>query len=173
MRSAVYQAVCSPVRNPLSRRERTMLKAGHRSVLLRRALRRIAHLVGVQDPEAGWRLVQQPTFDNQIATLRFDGRQASLRIERTTPGDGSDPTLETSLRAGSPEARAKLARAEGGARAQPSLSSRDAAVSVLTTYMSASTKNSAPTAARTCSGPSGVRSATGSATASPTLRRQP
>ena len=74
-----------------------MLQAGHHSVLLRRSLRRIAHLTGVKDPEAGWRLVQQPTFDNQIATLRFDGRQASLRLERTTPGDGSDLSLETSL----------------------------------------------------------------------------
>jgi hypothetical protein len=97
VRSAVYQAVCSPVRNPLSRRERALLKAGHRSVLLRRILRRIAQLIGVQEPEAGWRLVQEPTFDNQIATLRFDGRRASLRIERTAPGDGSDLRLETSL----------------------------------------------------------------------------
>ncbi len=97
VRSAVYQAVCSPVRNPLSRRERAMLRFGRRSKVLARALRRLAHAVGVSDPEAGWRFVQPPTFDNQIATLRFDGRRASLTIERTRPGDGDAPGLEATL----------------------------------------------------------------------------
>jgi hypothetical protein len=97
VRSAVYQAVCSPFRNPLSRRERTLLRALRRSTLLRRGARRLARAVGVTDPEAGWRLAQPPTFDNQLGTLRLDGRRAVLRIERTRPGDGSDPTLETSL----------------------------------------------------------------------------
>ncbi len=45
----------------------------------------------------GWRLAQEPTFDNQLATLNLDGRQAWLRIERTIPGDGADPTLQTTL----------------------------------------------------------------------------
>ena len=97
VRSAVYQAVCSPFRNQLSRHERAMLRAGHRSSVLRRALRRLSHAVGVVDPEAGWRLAQDPTFDNQLATLRLEGRRAFLRIERTTPGDGTDPILTTSL----------------------------------------------------------------------------
>jgi len=95
--SAVYQAVCSPVRNPLTRKERVLLKAGLHSTVLGRAFRRLAHAVGVKDPEAGWRLVQPPTFDNQLATLRFDGRRVSLRIERTDPGHGVDPTLTSSL----------------------------------------------------------------------------
>jgi len=97
VRSAVYQAVCSPFRNPLGRTERTMLRNGSHSTVLGRAARRLAHAVGVTDPEAGWRLVQEPTFDNQLGTLSFDGRSATLRIERTKPGDGSDPSLETSL----------------------------------------------------------------------------
>lgn len=97
VRSAVYQAVCSPVRNPLSLRERRLLRAGHRFTVLGRAFRRLARAAGVPDAEAGWRLAQPPTFDNQIATLRFDGRHASLRIEHTQPGDGSDATLQTSL----------------------------------------------------------------------------
>jgi hypothetical protein len=97
VRSAVYQAVCSPVRNPLGRRERTLLRLGHRSALLRRAVRRLATSAGVSDPEVGWRLAQDPTFDNQLATLRLDGRRASLRIERTQPGDGDHPGLEPTL----------------------------------------------------------------------------
>jgi PhoD-like phosphatase len=97
VRSGVYQAVCSPVRNPLSRRERALLKAGHRSQVLARALRRLAQAVGVKDPEVGWRLAQPPTFDNQLATLRLNGRAAWLRIERTYPGDGADAVLEATL----------------------------------------------------------------------------
>jgi len=97
VRSAVYQAVCSPFRNPLARRDRTVLRAVRRVPVLGRALRSLAHTVGVSDPEAGWRLAQKPTFDNQLATLDLDGRRAWLRIERTTPGDGTDPTLQTTL----------------------------------------------------------------------------
>jgi hypothetical protein len=95
--SAAYQVVCSPFRNPLGRGERTMLRALRRLPVLGRAARRIAHAVGVEDPEAGWRLAQKPTFDNQLATLRLDGRSAWLRIERTVPGDGTDPGLQTTL----------------------------------------------------------------------------
>lgn len=51
----------------------------------------------MKDPEIRWRLVQEPTFDNQLATLRLDRRHASLTIERTKPGDESRPQLETSL----------------------------------------------------------------------------
>jgi len=97
VRSAVYQAVCSPFRNPLPRHERAPLQAMRRSKLFGRAVRRLAHAVGVSDPEATWSLAQEPTFDNQLATLSIDGRRASLRIERTHPGDGTDPTLETTL----------------------------------------------------------------------------
>jgi len=97
VRSAVYQAVCSPFRNPLGARERRLLRIGHRSKLLGRVARRLARAVGVADPPAGWRLVQPPTFDNQLATLRFDGRHVSLRIEHTYPGDGADPRLDRSL----------------------------------------------------------------------------
>ena len=97
VRSAVYQAVCSPFRNPLSRRERAMLRAGRRSHVIGRVARRLAHAVGVSAPEAGWRLVQDPTFDNQLATLHVDGRRATLRIERTQPGTETAPVLETTL----------------------------------------------------------------------------
>jgi len=95
--SAVYQAVCSPFRNPLARRDRTVLRAVRRIPVLGRALRRLAHAVGVSDPGVAWRLTQKPTFDNQLASLNLDGRRAWLRIERTTPGDETDPTLQPTL----------------------------------------------------------------------------
>jgi len=97
VRSAVYQAVCSPFRNPLSRSERIPLRIARRTPVLGRAIRRLARAAGVTDPEAGWRLAQPPTFDNQVATLHLDGRRATLRIERTVPGDGTAMTLETTL----------------------------------------------------------------------------
>ncbi len=93
--SAVHQVVCSPFRNPLSRTEQTLLDAWRRSRALGWVARRLAGAVGVEDPEASWRLAQAPTFDNQLATLRLDGRRAWLRIERTVPG--AEPVLELSL----------------------------------------------------------------------------
>ena len=44
-----------------------------------------------------WRFPEDPTFDNQIATLTLAGRTARLRIERTDPDEWQDPQLHTSL----------------------------------------------------------------------------
>lgn len=96
-RSAVYQATCSPFRNPLDRRERAVLKAAHRSRLLRWAVRALARAARVPEPEISWRLAQAPTFDNQLARLDLDGRSARLRIECTEPGACSDAALRVSL----------------------------------------------------------------------------
>jgi hypothetical protein len=93
--SAVHQVVCSPFRNPLDRGERRLLEAWRRSRLLGRVLRRMAHAVGVADPEAEWRLAQPPSYDNQLATLRLDGRHARLRIEAAR--GGPEPELEVTL----------------------------------------------------------------------------
>jgi hypothetical protein len=95
--SAVYQAVCSPFRNPLDRHERMTVRAGNSRVgeVIAHALARTAR---VPDPEIRWRIVQDPTFDNQFATLELDGRHALLRIERTVPESDRDAEMiETSL----------------------------------------------------------------------------
>jgi hypothetical protein len=97
VRSGVYQAVCSPFRKPLNRRERLMFMVANRSRLLREVMRRLAWTAGVPDPEIRWRFVQPPTFGNQVATLELDGREALLRIETTSPGDGLEPRLEVAL----------------------------------------------------------------------------
>jgi hypothetical protein len=95
-RSAVYQAVCSPFRNPLDRHERMVVRAGDSKPgeLIAHALARAAR---VPDPEVRWRLVQSPTFDNQFATLELDGRSALVRIERTVRDDPEARRIETSL----------------------------------------------------------------------------
>jgi PhoD-like phosphatase len=95
-KSAVYQAVCSPFRNPLDRHERLTVRLGDS-----RPAERIAHVLarsaGVPDPTIGWRVVQPPTFDNQFATLELDGRSAVLRIERTERGESDAHRIVTSL----------------------------------------------------------------------------
>jgi hypothetical protein len=95
VRSAVYQAVCSPFRNPLDARERRVIKAAvsRPAAAVTRALARAA---GVPDPGIRWRLRQEPIFDNVVATLHLDGPRAALRIERARPeDDGRRVRLET------------------------------------------------------------------------------
>jgi hypothetical protein len=94
--SAVYQAVCSPFRNPLDRHERLVVHISDSKVgdLIAHVLARTA---GVPEPTVRWRLAQSPTFDNQFATLELDGRSAQLRIERTVRGEPSARRIETSL----------------------------------------------------------------------------
>jgi hypothetical protein len=57
----------------------------------------IARRAGVKDPPFSWRLVQEPTFDNQFATIEIDGRGAKMKIEKTVPGDWKNPKIETTL----------------------------------------------------------------------------
>jgi hypothetical protein len=94
--SAVFQAVCSPFRNPLDRHERTTIRLGD-SPWFARVTHALARSARVPDPKLGWRLVQSPTFDNQFATLEFDGRAARIKIERTVRDDPDGHHIETSL----------------------------------------------------------------------------
>jgi hypothetical protein len=94
--SPVWQAVCSPFRNALSKRERRVASAGD-SRPARWLTRGLARSAGVELPQVEWRLVQKPTFDNQFATLDIDGDRVELRIERTVPGDWRRPRIDTSL----------------------------------------------------------------------------
>ena len=95
-RSRVYQAVCSPLRNPLDKRERRVIRAGMTRTA-HAAGRLLARSAGVQDPAIRWRVCEGPWFDNQIATLDISGRRLDLRIERATPGPGENRGLETVL----------------------------------------------------------------------------
>jgi hypothetical protein len=83
----VWQATCSPFRNPLSKKERRTVefgfsRAGH---AIGRALARAA---GVPPPPVRWRFQDDdPAFDNQVGTLELDGRRALARLERSLPSD--------------------------------------------------------------------------------------
>ena len=64
--------------------------------LLNGALARAAR---VPRPPISWKRVGGgPWFDNQVVTLRFSGRQATMRLERTSPGrPGLECVLEREL----------------------------------------------------------------------------
>ncbi len=94
VRSSVFQAVCSPVRNPTQRAVQvadrfTRTRAGEAVGRL------LARSAGVAAPWLRWRLVRGPWFSNGLATLTLSGRDASLTVEQAPSGSGEDPELVT------------------------------------------------------------------------------
>ncbi len=94
--SRVLQATCSPVRNPLDAHERRALRAAFGRPM-GAITRRLARSAGVKPTPMHWAFAAEPTFDNQIAELRLEGRDAHLRIEKTRPEDWQAPKLHESL----------------------------------------------------------------------------
>ena len=95
-RSPVYQAVCSPYRNPLDEKERRVVRAGF-GLPLRALASGLARLAGAPDPGIRWRTLEGPYFDNQVATLSLDGREASLCLDKTVPRESGRQALERSF----------------------------------------------------------------------------
>ena len=99
-RSAIWQAVCSPVHNVLPPRFRRGYQFAESAPggVLGTALARLA---GVRKPGIRWRVSHGPWFDNMLATLEFDGRRARIRFDRATRdarGSGQlEPVCETDL----------------------------------------------------------------------------
>jgi hypothetical protein len=93
MQTPVYQAVCSPYRNPLDDRERAVIRLGFTRPFAA-AMRRLAKSAGAPDPELRWRLIDGPYFDNQVATLRVQGREAVMQLDKTRPGENESRELE-------------------------------------------------------------------------------
>jgi hypothetical protein len=94
IRSPAWQAVCSPLRNPLT----ASMRAAHQRAFRRPAAiaaRRLARLARVPPEAVAWRTVHGPAFDNHVGLLELDGRTAGLRVERAVPADdGAPPRLE-------------------------------------------------------------------------------
>ena len=93
MKSPVYQVVSSPLRNPLGPPERLSMRAGWTKPgeFVGKTLARLA---GVEEPDVRWRLMhEEPWFDNHVSTLELRGREASLKVEKTTPEDPGEPRL--------------------------------------------------------------------------------
>jgi hypothetical protein len=86
--SRVYQVVCSPFRNPLSQKERRIVRlTGSRTAGV--VFSRLARLAGVPEPSARWHFVRDRTYDNSIGELVLDGRAARVTIRRS-PNEGED-----------------------------------------------------------------------------------
>jgi len=93
VQSAVYQAVCSPYRNPLDSNERRVVRAGF-SRPFAALTRSLARLSGAPDSGIRWRLLEGPHFDNQVGTLHLDGRSATARLDKTVAGEEDERRLE-------------------------------------------------------------------------------
>ncbi|MGN6798477.1 MAG: alkaline phosphatase D family protein [Gaiellaceae bacterium] len=87
--SRVHQLVCSPLRNPLSARERTIIRlTGSRPSAW--IFRGLARLAGVEVPTASWRSIRDSTYENSLGEIVLDGRDAHAVIRRS-PREGEDP----------------------------------------------------------------------------------
>jgi hypothetical protein len=111
--SPAWQAVCSPLRNPLPRDQRLAHTRAFRrpAHAVTRALARLARV----EPEAiDWRVVEGPRFENHVGELELDGRAAVLRVEQavTPPGGDGPPRLE-------PLYEHRLAGGSGGLKPSP------------------------------------------------------
>ena len=90
--SRVNQVVCSPFRNPLTPRERRIVKmTGSRTAA--RVFSALARASGVRPPSASWTLSVPRVFDNSIGELELDQRRASVTLFRSAP----DPTTGSIL----------------------------------------------------------------------------
>jgi PhoD-like phosphatase len=89
VRSAVWQAVCSPFRNALDAHERAGIEFSLTPV--GRAIGRMtARAAGVGQPDIRWRFREGPFYDNQVATITLDGRGATVRLEKTVGDPDTD-----------------------------------------------------------------------------------
>jgi hypothetical protein len=95
MRSAVYQATCSPFRNPLDDRERRGIRfaVSRAGTMVGKLLARSA---GVGDPPVRWRFTHdEPFFDNQVCFIELRGREARLWLQKTVPAENDGYSLDT------------------------------------------------------------------------------
>lgn len=81
----VWQAVCSPMHNPVDPGIRVANRLASRPALTA-AVRGLARLAGVTDPDVEWGLTTGPWFGNEVATLVLEGRTARMELERADRG---------------------------------------------------------------------------------------
>jgi hypothetical protein len=93
VRSVVYQATCSPFRNPLDSHERRAIES-MTGRAAERLMRLLARSAGAPDPGIRWRICEGPYFDNQVGSLRIDGRRIEARLDKTKPGEQHEKRLE-------------------------------------------------------------------------------
>jgi hypothetical protein len=91
--SRVYQAVCSPLRNPLPGKK-SRLQSVAWSATAALAARLLSRLAGVEGEDLTRRLTHDgPFFDNQVATLELDGPEATITFEGAVLDASGEPRL--------------------------------------------------------------------------------
>jgi hypothetical protein len=96
VKSAVWQAVCSPFLNPLDANERRVILAAWTRTM-GRFTRAFARRAGVRDPDVRWRLAHdKPWFNNQVAWLELDGPRARFVLQKALPSEDAagEPRME-------------------------------------------------------------------------------
>lgn len=95
--TAVYQAVCSPIRNPLSAPVRLANGAASFGVagLIGRGLARLAK---VRRAPFEWNVVRGPIFHNALGTLDLDGDRVEVRWEAPELSTEDPPPLQELVR---------------------------------------------------------------------------
>ena len=96
VQSTVWQAVCSPFRNPLDANERRVILAAWTRPM-GAFTRVLARLAGVPDPDVRWRLAHdKPWFNNQVAWLELEGPRAKFVLQKALSAeDGKgEPRME-------------------------------------------------------------------------------
>jgi hypothetical protein len=96
VRSRIYQAVCSPFRNPLTSRERHAQRLAC-SAPLGVLLGLLARSARAPRPEVEWRYLSGPVFGNKVGTLEIEGRRALLRVESVVGPPDERPRLVPSF----------------------------------------------------------------------------
>jgi hypothetical protein len=91
-RSAVYQVVCSPIRNPLKRSLR-LLNAVASFAVAGVVGRLLARAAGVRRPPFGWSVRRGPFFHNALCTLELADHRATLRYDTAGLTDDDPPSL--------------------------------------------------------------------------------
>jgi PhoD-like phosphatase len=93
-RTAVYQAVCSPIHQwmPPQLRRAQRLGGSAPGGLVGSV---VARLAGAHAPAIRWRITQGPWFENMLSVLEFDDDQARVRFDRATTDASGHPRLAT------------------------------------------------------------------------------
>jgi hypothetical protein len=96
-RAHVYQAVCSPLRNPLDSRERQGIRAAM-SRPAERVGEALARAAGVPEEPLSWSIEEGPWFDNQVATIELDGTRGWMALDKVVDPDDGPPRLQRVMR---------------------------------------------------------------------------
>ena len=117
MQSSAWQATCSPFRNPLDNKERTVMRFMASEPCVGADARAGARRRASSAPSVRWRYAhEEPWFDNQVATLELDGRHARVVLEKTIGPDRDSAEPEPRSSSGSSSATSADTRVGGNAR---------------------------------------------------------